>query len=93
MPHPSVFDELRRIPFFDAMADADVAFLADRGSEVSYTPGELIFQDGAPRQLFAIILDGEVHSSPVIQSALRGSGQINGGSKGFDLKEAQDLAV
>ena len=85
MPHPPVFDELRRAPFFDAMADADVAFLAERGSETTYSPGELIFKDGDRRHLFAIIADGcvaiekSVHGT-VVRLAAFGSGEPIGES-------------
>ena len=85
MPHPPIFEELRRIPFFNAMPDADVAFLADRGSEVTYSPGELIFQDGSPRHLFAIVLEGcvaiekSVHGA-VVRLASFGAGEPIGES-------------
>jgi SecD/SecF fusion protein len=41
----------------------------------------------------AIVLDGELYSAPVIQSPIEtGNGQITGGSRGFELKEAFELA-
>ncbi len=51
------------------------------------------FTEANVKRQMAIILDGQVMSAPVIESPLPGGGVINGGSKGFDLKEAQDLSI
>ena len=43
---------------------------------------------------FAITLDGSVISAPVIQGAIPGGhGQITGGTRGFPIKEAQNLVT
>ena len=85
MPHPPIFEELRRVPFFHGVADGDVAFLADRGTLTTYPPGEVVFEEGAARHLFAIILDGcvavekSVHGT-VIRLAAFGGGEALGES-------------
>ena len=74
-------------PAFDQQSQSVVSFSFD-------TRGALIFGDITSRNLgkrFAIVLDNQVVTAPVIQSAITGgSGQISGN---FTAQSANDLAV
>lgn len=44
-------------------------------------------------EAIAVIVDGKVHSAPVIKSRIPGEGVIEGGGSGFTESEARDLAA
>lgn len=103
-------DSRTRIPYLlkskvevtgDELQDASVAFDENQRPYVSFQfnpRGSALFGkltgDNIGKRL-AIVLDNIVHSAPVIQSKIEGSGQITlGQGQGDDLmKEAKDLAI
>jgi aspartate ammonia-lyase len=63
MPSPSPAEirvQLREIRFLDGLTDGDYHFLSSRIDPVSYASDALIFQEGAKRELFALITTGSV---------------------------------
>jgi aspartate ammonia-lyase len=70
MAHDTLAAQLRRSAFFDGLADADVAYLADGAARVSFAAGETIFREGDARSVLAVIVRGcvaiekSVHGAP-----------------------------
>ena len=50
----------RRAQMFPALSDAQIARISRVGSEVTFTPGELLFDEGDTGVPCHVILDGEV---------------------------------
>ena len=56
-------DELRKLFLFEALDDAQLAWLADRGVAVPYTGGEPVYREGEPATCFVVLLSGMVSLS------------------------------
>jgi aspartate ammonia-lyase len=52
--------QLREIAFLDGLTDGDYHYLSSHVDQVSYACDDTIFQQGEPRALFALIIDGAV---------------------------------
>ena len=56
-------DQLKAIPLFSGLAQADLEFVADRMEEVSIPPGTVMITEGAGNHVFFVILEGLVDVS------------------------------
>src|SRR5262245_23394786 len=56
-------DQLKAIPLFSGLADADLQFLAAQMDEVSVPTGTLLITEGARNTVFFVILEGLVDVS------------------------------
>jgi CRP-like cAMP-binding protein len=56
-------DQLKAIPLFSDLADADLQFLADQMDEVSIPAGTVLITEGAGNSVFFVILEGVVDVS------------------------------
>ncbi len=56
----SIRAQLREIEFLTGITDGDYHYLSSRVKPVTYECDELLFQEGAARQHFALIIDGAV---------------------------------
>jgi len=59
---PSV-DELRKIPLFSRLSDADVQFLATKMDEIAVPAGTALITEGMGNHAFFVLVDGEVDVS------------------------------
>jgi aspartate ammonia-lyase len=59
MTHNTV-ESLRAIAFFEGLPDTLLWHLAKSGEPVTVAADEFVFQEGTPREYFAVILDGNV---------------------------------
>ncbi len=59
--------DLTRIPFFQAIGDQLLWHLTRAGEPVEYAANEVLFESGAPRRAFWVILDGNVAIESVEQ--------------------------
>ncbi len=55
-------DQLKAIPLFSGLAQADLQFVADRMDEVSIPAGTVMITEGAGNHVFFVILEGLVVS-------------------------------
>jgi CRP/FNR family cyclic AMP-dependent transcriptional regulator len=56
-------DQLKAIPLFSGLAQADLQFVADRMDEVSIPAGTVMITEGAGNHVFFVILEGLVDVS------------------------------
>jgi len=56
-------DQLKAIPLFSGLADADLQFLAGQMDEVSIPAGAVLITEGAGNNVFFVILEGVVDVS------------------------------
>jgi CRP-like cAMP-binding protein len=56
-------DQLKAIPLFSGLAQADLQFVADRMEEVSIPAGTVMITEGAGNHVFFVILEGLVDVS------------------------------
>jgi len=56
-------DQLKAIPLFSGLAQADLEFVADRMEEVSIPAGTVMITEGAGNHVFFVILEGLVDVS------------------------------
>jgi len=61
---PALAGELRRIPEFEDLGDAELAWLAENGRVTSLQAGEVLFRVGDPADAMFALLEGEVHALP-----------------------------
>jgi signal transduction histidine kinase len=59
---PSLADELRRVPEFEDLGDAEIAWLIDHGRTLSLQAGEVLFRAGDPADAMFALLEGEIHA-------------------------------
>ena len=57
----SLIEDLRQIPVFADLPEADLAWLAQQGTEVRLKPGEVLFNSGAPADRMFVLFEGEIH--------------------------------
>ncbi len=60
MANETVLAALRGLPFFDGFGEDNLWHLAKQMQPGSYAPDEILFHEGDPRQLFAIVRSGSV---------------------------------
>ncbi|MFN2400037.1 MAG: aspartate ammonia-lyase [Gemmatimonadaceae bacterium] len=60
MPGETTASELRKSQFFDGFPEENLWHLAQKMRRASFPADHLVFQEGNPRTLFAIILEGSV---------------------------------
>jgi len=60
MPSNGPAEQLRGVAFFNGLPDTLLWHLAKAGEELTLGTDEFVFQEGAERQFFAVILDGNV---------------------------------
>ena len=60
-------DELRTLFLFEALADDQLAWLAERGRVVEYAAGTTIHVEGAPASCFFVLLSGMLSMSSRVQ--------------------------
>jgi signal transduction histidine kinase len=58
----SLVEELRKIKNLDDLAEENLEWLAAHMTVTAYSPGEIIFAEGAPADQMVIILEGEVRA-------------------------------
>ena len=56
-------DDLRRIPLFARLSDADVQFLATKMDEISVAAGTALITEGMGNHAFFVLVEGEVDVS------------------------------
>src|SRR5688572_7847657 len=56
----SVADLLRRASLTEGLPAADLELLASRAQELALDAGELLFREGEPRRLFALVVAGAI---------------------------------
>jgi signal transduction histidine kinase len=78
----SLIADLRKIEVFADLPEVDLAWLAEKGEEVRYQPGEIFIQEGDPADALFAVLEGEIRfqlsggpDSPVYRS---NAGQVTG---------------
>jgi len=52
--------ELRPLPLFTGLSDAQVGELVDAGTEVTFAPGDVLFVEGEPATWWWVLVSGEV---------------------------------
>jgi signal transduction histidine kinase len=52
--------ELRPLPLFTGLSDAQVGELVDAGTEVTFAPGDVLFVEGEPAAWWWVLVSGEV---------------------------------
>ena len=53
-------EELRPLPLFTGLSDAQVGELVDAGTEVLFEPGDILFVEGEPASWWWVLVSGEV---------------------------------
>ncbi len=53
-------EELRPLPLFAGLSDAQVGELVDAGTEVQFEPGDILFVEGEPASWWWVLVAGEV---------------------------------
>jgi signal transduction histidine kinase len=53
-------DELRALPIFDGLTDAQVGRLASAGTDVRIEPGLILFREGEPAEFWWLLMDGSI---------------------------------
>ncbi len=82
--------ELRRIPLFDGLSDAQLGQLIAAGSEVRVEPGAELFHEGDPADSWYVVVDGGISLSrhdgrdEVRVGALDAPGRWSGGFRAWD---------
>ena len=83
-------DELRAIAILDGFTDEQVAELAAAGEEVSYAPGDRVFEEGRPAEHWWVMLAGRIdvvrrvgHEEAVMVT-IENAGQWAGGFRAWD---------
>lgn len=56
----SFFDFLRGIPFFEELTDDDIHSISKYCTDSIFEPGQILFDEGDPADMFYIIMEGEV---------------------------------
>jgi len=64
----TAFDELRRIPLFDGLSDADLQQVAELNSEKFVSAGEVNGREGEPAEYLYVILEGELRITKQVDS-------------------------
>ncbi|HUF25850.1 MAG TPA: aspartate ammonia-lyase [Gemmatimonadaceae bacterium] len=60
MTAPPASEILRRFSFFSGLPDSEVAFLADHAELRTFETDELLFEEGSPRRILAVLASGSV---------------------------------
>jgi len=60
---PARVGDLSGVGLFDGLSEAQVAELADAGAVVAFEPGEELFTEGAPADMWWVLLAGELQLS------------------------------
>ena len=83
-------EELRGLALFDRVDDDDLRDLAARGSDVAYTPGDVLWTQDAPAADWWVLLDGRIDlvrttgSEESLLGALDVPGRWAGGFRAWD---------
>jgi signal transduction histidine kinase len=56
-------ERLRALPLFEALSDEQLRWLAEQGSEVTYSDGAVILVEGTPADAFYVLLEGTMRLS------------------------------
>ncbi|WP_353950344.1 ATP-binding protein [Knoellia sp. S7-12] len=83
-------EDLRRIPLFDDLSDAQLGQLVDAGSEMVAEPGEELWREGQPADTWWVMLEGSVNllkrvgKEETVVGAMTTPGQWAGGFAAWD---------
>ncbi|RYB90164.1 ATP-binding protein [Nocardioides glacieisoli] len=86
----SLADELRAIAILDGFTDEQVAELASAGEEVTYEPGDRMFDEGRPAEHWWVMLEGcvdvvrRVGNEEAVMVTIENAGQWAGGFRAWD---------
>ena len=56
-------EDLRDVFLFDGISDEQLAALATLGDDVRFEPGDVVFHQGEPAELWWVLLEGRVELS------------------------------
>ena len=85
-----LYDELRAIAILDGFTDEQVAELAAAGEEVSYAPGDRLFDEGRPAEHWWVLLEGRIDvvrrvgNEEAVVVTIENPGQWAGGFRAWD---------
>ena len=88
--HPELADELRALAILDGFTDEQVAELAAAGEEVTYEPGDRMFDEGRPAEHWWVMLGGRIDvvrrvgNEEVVMVTIQNPGQWAGGFRAWD---------
>src|SRR4051794_2818064 len=83
-------DELRALPIFAGLAESQLAELAEVASEVHIDAGQVVWREGAPADVWWVLLEGDVEllrqvaGEDMVVGAMRTPGQWAGGFAAWD---------
>jgi signal transduction histidine kinase len=83
-------EELRPLPLFTGLSDAQVGELVDAGSEVEFTPGDVLFVEGEPASWWWVLVSGQVElvrhigSEETVLGTMDVPGRWAGGFRAWD---------
>jgi signal transduction histidine kinase len=85
-----LYDELRAIAILDGFTDEQVAELAAAGDEMTYAPGDRVFDEGRPAEHWWMMLEGRIDvvrrvgHEEVVMVTIENPGQWAGGFRAWD---------
>lgn len=85
-----LYDELRAIAILDGFTDEQVAELAAAGDEMTYAPGDRVFDEGRPAEHWWVMLEGRIDvvrrvgHEEVVMVTIENPGQWAGGFRAWD---------
>ncbi|TGN62923.1 cyclic nucleotide-binding domain-containing protein [Nocardioides eburneiflavus] len=85
-----LYDELRAIAILDGFTDEQVAELAGAGDEMTYAPGDRVFDEGRPAEHWWVMLEGRIDvvrrvgHEEVVMVTIENPGQWAGGFRAWD---------
>jgi signal transduction histidine kinase len=85
-----LYDELRAIAILDGFTDEQVAELAAAGDEMTYAPGDRVFDEGRPAEHWWMMLEGRIDvvrrvgHEEVVTVTIENPGQWAGGFRAWD---------